>query len=154
MSDASSRPIDVECVWLSSGINILILGSMIPVINYLFYCYFHFKALYISILVVLSLGSMIGTSSVTCSTPKCRPFKAILFIALGLYGSSSSKKKTSSSLLESLIFRRRPSDSRLSFARLNTNVSDGFHLFMHHGRDIHSRGYCLCSSCSRTLLSR
>ena len=29
---------------------------------------------------------MIGTSSVACSKPKCRPFKAILFIALGLYG--------------------------------------------------------------------
>jgi hypothetical protein len=29
---------------------------------------------------------MIGTSSAACSKPRCRPFKAILFIVLGLYG--------------------------------------------------------------------
>jgi predicted membrane channel-forming protein YqfA (hemolysin III family) len=29
---------------------------------------------------------MIGTSSAACSKPRYRPFKAILFIALGLYG--------------------------------------------------------------------
>ncbi|CAF1160158.1 unnamed protein product [Adineta ricciae] len=68
------------------GINILIFGSMIPVIHYFFYCYFKLKTLYISILLVLSLASVIGTSSATCSQPHCRPFKAILFIALGLYG--------------------------------------------------------------------
>lgn len=68
------------------GISILIFGSMIPVIHYFFYCYFKLKTIYISILLVLSLASVIGTSSATCSQPHCRPFKAILFIALGLYG--------------------------------------------------------------------
>jgi adiponectin receptor len=68
------------------GINILIFGSMIPVIHYLFYCNFKIKTIYISVLFVLSVASVIGTSSAVCSKPQCRPFKAILFIALGLYG--------------------------------------------------------------------
>ncbi|CAF2405481.1 unnamed protein product [Rotaria sp. Silwood2] len=68
------------------GINILIFGSMVPVIHYLFYCYFQLKTIYISILFILSIASMIGTSSAACSKPRYRPFKAILFIALGLYG--------------------------------------------------------------------
>ncbi|CAF0753561.1 unnamed protein product [Adineta steineri] len=68
------------------GINILIFGSMIPVIHYFFYCHIKLKAIYISILIVLSISSIIGTSSAACSKPKCRPFKAILFIVLGLYG--------------------------------------------------------------------
>jgi adiponectin receptor len=68
------------------GINILIFGSMVPVIHYLFYCNFRLKTIYISVLFVLSTASMIGTSSAECSKPRYRPFKAILFIALGLYG--------------------------------------------------------------------
>lgn len=68
------------------GINILIFGSMVPVIHYLFYCYFQLKTIYISILFVLSIASIITTSSAACSKPRYRPFKAILFIALGLYG--------------------------------------------------------------------
>lgn len=59
---------------------------MVPVIHYLFYCHFRLKFIYTSVLFVLSTGSMIGTSSATCSKPRCRPFKAVLFIALGLYG--------------------------------------------------------------------
>ncbi|CAF1351518.1 unnamed protein product [Rotaria sordida] len=66
------------------GINILIFGSIVPVVHYLFYCYFQLKTIYISIVFVLSIASMIGTSSAACSTPRYRPFKAILFIALGL----------------------------------------------------------------------
>ncbi len=68
------------------GINILIFGSMIPVIHYSFYCYLKIKAIYISVLFVLSVSSVIGTSTAACSKPQFRPFKAILFIALGLYG--------------------------------------------------------------------
>ncbi|CAF0873846.1 unnamed protein product [Adineta ricciae] len=68
------------------GINILIFGSMVPVLHYLFYCYFQLKTIYLSVLLVLSIASMIGTSSAACSKPRFRPFKAILFIALGLYG--------------------------------------------------------------------
>jgi adiponectin receptor len=59
---------------------------MVPVIHYFFYCNIQLKAIYISVLIVLSIGSMIGTSSAACSKPRCRPFKAILFIVLGLYG--------------------------------------------------------------------
>ncbi|CAF0929998.1 unnamed protein product [Rotaria sp. Silwood1] len=68
------------------GISILIFGSMVPVIHYLFYCNFKLKAIYISVLLALSIASIIGTSSAACAKPRCRPFKAILFIALGLYG--------------------------------------------------------------------
>jgi predicted membrane channel-forming protein YqfA (hemolysin III family) len=68
------------------GINILIFGSMVPVIHYAFYCYLKLKAIYIGVLLVLSIASIIGTSSAACAKPQCRPFKAILFIALGLYG--------------------------------------------------------------------
>ena len=68
------------------GISILIFGSMIPVIHYAFYCHFKLKAIYIGVLFVLSTASIIGTSSAACSKPHFRPFKAILFIALGLYG--------------------------------------------------------------------
>ena len=68
------------------GINILIFGSMVPVIHYLFYCYLQLKTIYIGILLVLSIASTIGTSTAACSKPRYRPFKAILFIALGLYG--------------------------------------------------------------------
>jgi len=75
------------------GINILIFGSMVPVIHYLFYCYFRLKTIYISILFVLSIASMITTSTAACSKPRYRPFKAILFIALGLYGRATRKKK-------------------------------------------------------------
>ena len=59
---------------------------MIPFIHYLFYCQFKLKTIYIGILTVLSIASIIGTSSAACAKPRCRPFKAILFIALGLYG--------------------------------------------------------------------
>lgn len=59
---------------------------MVPVIHYLFYCHLQLKTIYISVLLVLSIASMIGTSSAACSKPRYRPFKAILFIALGLYG--------------------------------------------------------------------
>jgi adiponectin receptor len=68
------------------GINILIFGSMIPVIHYSFYCYLKLKAIYIGVLCILSVSATIGTSSAACSKPQFRPFKAILFIALGLYG--------------------------------------------------------------------
>lgn len=70
------------------GINILIFGSMIPVIHYSFYCYFKLKTIYIGVLFFLSIASMIGTSSAACAKPQFRPFKAILFIALGLYGAA------------------------------------------------------------------
>ena len=86
-------------IWFLLGINILIFGSMIPVIHYFFYCYFKLKTLYISILLVLSLASVIGTSSATCSQPHCRPFKAILFIALGLYGRNRKSFWKSSQLI-------------------------------------------------------
>jgi adiponectin receptor len=62
---------------------------MVPVIHYLFYCYLQLKTIYISILLVLSIASTIGTSSAACAKPRYRPFKAILFIALGLYGLKS-----------------------------------------------------------------
>jgi len=60
---------------------------MIPVIHYLFYCYFKLKPIYIGVLFFLSIASIIGTSTAACAKPQFRPFKAILFIALGLYGS-------------------------------------------------------------------
>ena len=59
---------------------------MVPVIHYLFYCYLQLKTIYIGILFVLSIASTIGTSTAACSKPRYRPFKAVLFIALGLYG--------------------------------------------------------------------
>jgi adiponectin receptor len=59
---------------------------MIPVIHYSFYCHFKLKIIYISVLFVLSIASVVGTSTAACSKPQFRPFKAILFIALGLYG--------------------------------------------------------------------
>lgn len=68
------------------GISILIFGSMIPVIHYSFYCYFKLKTIYIGVLFFLTIASIIGTSSAACAKPQFRPFKAILFIALGLYG--------------------------------------------------------------------
>jgi adiponectin receptor len=68
------------------GISILVFGSMIPVIHYFFYCNLKLKIIYISILLAISVGSVVGTSSAACSKPQFRPFKAILFIALGLYG--------------------------------------------------------------------
>jgi len=68
------------------GITILTFGSMVPVIHYLFYCYFQLKTIYIGVLFVLSIASIIGTSTAACSKPRYRPFKAILYIALGLYG--------------------------------------------------------------------
>ena len=61
---------------------------MIPVIHYAFYCNLKLKAIYIGVLTILSIASIIGTSSAACAKPKFRPFKAILFIALGLYGLS------------------------------------------------------------------
>ncbi len=75
-----------ERILFDLGINILIFGSMIPVIHYAFYCHLKLKAIYIGVLFILSTASIIGTSSAACSKPHCRPFKAILFIALGLYG--------------------------------------------------------------------
>lgn len=78
--------IDYVAILCNLGINILIFGSMVPVIHYLFYCYLKLKTMYIGILFVLSIASTIGTSSAACSKPRYRPFKAILFIALGLYG--------------------------------------------------------------------
>ncbi|CAF0761579.1 unnamed protein product [Rotaria sordida] len=70
------------------GISILIFGSMIPVIHYLFYCHLKLKIIYIGVLLALSIASIIGTSSAACARPRCRPFKALLFIALGLYGAA------------------------------------------------------------------
>jgi predicted membrane channel-forming protein YqfA (hemolysin III family) len=59
---------------------------MIPIIHYSFYCNIKLKIIYIGVLFLLSIGSIIGTSSAACAKPQFRPFKAILFIALGLYG--------------------------------------------------------------------
>ncbi len=59
---------------------------MIPIIHYLFYCSLKIKSIYIGVLLFLSIAAIIGTSTAACSKPQFRPFKAILFIALGLYG--------------------------------------------------------------------
>ena len=134
------------------GINLLILGSMVPAINYLFYCSLHLKTLYISILVVLSVASMIGTSSVACSKPKCRPFKAVLFIALGLYGKNGSFVAVLCQLLSHRP-RGRACFACLSTSRFTTNVPNGFSLHVHHGRDLHHRWCRLCCQSSGTILS-
>lgn len=135
------------------GINILIFGSMIPVIHYLFYCSFKLKTIYIGVLIVLSIASIIVTSSAACSKPYFRPFKAILFIALGLYGKLEELFDYVSCSSEMLHCRRCPSCPCMHNSWFSTNVSNGFHLFGYHGSNLYCWRCCLRSSCSRTILS-
>ena len=134
-----------------SGINILIFGSMIPVIHYFFYCNLKLKTIYISVLIFLSVASTIGTSSAACSKPRCRPFKAVLFIALGLYGSS----RRSHSTFHFLLFSRcRASCACLRHTWLSADVSNGISVSCDHGRGVHWRRRRLRRSSARTVLSR
>ncbi|CAH8495574.1 unnamed protein product [Schistosoma turkestanicum] len=68
------------------GISLLVIGSFVPWIHYSFYCYFPFKVVYIS--AVLILG---GFCAFVCTQdyflrPTYRSARALLFIALGLSG--------------------------------------------------------------------
>jgi len=124
---------------------------MIPVIHYSFYCYLKIKAIYISVLFVLSVSSVIGTSTAACSKPQFRPFKAILFIALGLYGINKLNiyKKSSFNL-----FRCCSGNSCMYSSRFATYVSNGIFISLYYGCNIYCRWCYLCSSNTRTIFSR
>jgi len=136
------------------GINILIFGSMIPVIHYYFYCSLKLKTIYISVLLVLSIASVIGTSSAACSKPQFRPFKAILFIALGLYGMKKFNFLFSRILFLFLFeFRCCSGNSCMYYLRFTTYVSHGIFISLSDGCNIYCRWCYLCSSCTRTIFS-
>jgi adiponectin receptor len=68
------------------GISILIISSFIPWIYYGFYCEFGTKIAYLLITISLGTGCIIVSMWDKFSTPEYRTYRALLFIAFGLFG--------------------------------------------------------------------
>lgn len=68
-----------------AGISILTVGSFIPWIYYGFYCDIVYKVVYISSISVLSLGTIMVTMIDKFATAAYRPFRATLFVCIGLF---------------------------------------------------------------------
>ncbi|MCJ1396880.1 hypothetical protein MMC11_000070 [Xylographa trunciseda] len=66
------------------GIVALITGSFIPSVYYGFYCDPYLQAAYWAMISILAMGCTIVSLSSKFRTPKWRPFRAGMFVALGL----------------------------------------------------------------------
>ena len=68
------------------GIALLIIGSYVPWLYYLFYCLRIVQITYISILVILGLTAIITMIAPFFNRPKFRIFRALLFGCVGSFG--------------------------------------------------------------------
>ncbi|CAF1018507.1 unnamed protein product [Didymodactylos carnosus] len=68
------------------GISVLIISSFIPWIYYAFYCEFGTKIAYLSVTTILGTGCIIVSMWDKFASPAYRPYRALLFIAFGLFG--------------------------------------------------------------------
>ena len=68
-----------------AGISILTLGSFIPWIYYGFYCTLSYQVLYISIITVLTGGTLFVTMVDKFASAAYRPVRALLFVCIGLF---------------------------------------------------------------------
>ncbi|CAF4334411.1 unnamed protein product, partial [Adineta steineri] len=68
------------------GISILIIASFIPWIYYGFYCEFGTKIAYLLITALLGGGCIIASMWDKFATPEYRTYRALLFMAFGLFG--------------------------------------------------------------------
>ena len=66
------------------GIVALITGSFIPSVYYGFYCDPHLQKIYWAMISILAVGCTIVSMSPKFRTPKWRPFRAGMFVAMGL----------------------------------------------------------------------
>ncbi|PIK59443.1 putative adiponectin receptor protein 1-like [Apostichopus japonicus] len=67
-----------------SGITFLIVGSFVPWLYFGFYCEDVARAVYSTFIVVLGIVCLIVAMKDTFGSPKYRPFRAALFVSLGL----------------------------------------------------------------------
>lgn len=68
------------------GIALLIMGSFVPWLYYGFYCHYHPKVIYLSVVVVLGISSVIVSLWDKFSEPNLRPLRAGTFMSFGLSG--------------------------------------------------------------------
>ncbi len=68
------------------GISLLIIGSFMPWLYYSFYCQFVTKLVYMVTVTAMGIGCIVVSLWDRFSTPKYRPLRAAIFIALGLSG--------------------------------------------------------------------
>jgi len=68
------------------GISILTVGSYVPWTYYGFYCHPTSQAVYMGVIILLSVLTIILTLADRFATPVFRPLRAILFVTLGCFG--------------------------------------------------------------------
>ncbi|CAF4416629.1 unnamed protein product, partial [Didymodactylos carnosus] len=68
------------------GIAILIIGSIIPLLYYQFYCEFGTKIAYLSVIGLLGIGCIVVSMWDRFSAPEYRVYRALLFVTFGLFG--------------------------------------------------------------------
>ncbi|KUI68671.1 hypothetical protein VM1G_04295 [Cytospora mali] len=69
-----------------TGIVCLILGSYVPAMYYGFYCFPKLTELYLSTICILGLGCLIVSWFEHFRTPEWRPYRALMFVCLGVSG--------------------------------------------------------------------
>ncbi|KAF5643335.1 PHO87-like protein [Fusarium sp. NRRL 25303] len=88
--DRVVRPRDTVSKWGNkldyTGIVALIVGSYVPALYYGFFCLPNLMASYLWIICVLGLGCTIVSWVERFRTPAWRPYRAMMFIGLGLSG--------------------------------------------------------------------
>ncbi|CAF0732909.1 unnamed protein product [Adineta steineri] len=68
------------------GIAILIIGSIIPLLYYQFYCEFGTKLAYLTLIGVLGIGCIVISMWDKFNSPEYRVYRALLFITFGVFG--------------------------------------------------------------------
>ncbi|PIA13381.1 HlyIII-domain-containing protein [Coemansia reversa NRRL 1564] len=66
------------------GIVLLIVGSCVPMLCYMFYCHPPLKTFYLSLIFGLGALTILVVVAPQFGTPECRPLRATTFVALGL----------------------------------------------------------------------
>lgn len=69
-----------------AGITIMIITSFFPPIYYIFQCTPHWQILYLTIITTLGICTVIALLSPALSTARYRSLRALLFVAMGLFG--------------------------------------------------------------------
>ncbi|KAK9268912.1 hypothetical protein L1049_000677 [Liquidambar formosana] len=68
------------------GITVMIITSFFPPIYYIFQCDPHWQFIYLGGITAMGIFTIITLLSPTLSTSKFRPFRALLFLAMGFFG--------------------------------------------------------------------
>lgn len=68
------------------GIAVMIITSFFPPISYIFQCDTHWQFIYLGGITIMGIITIITLLSPSLSNAKYRPFRALLFVAMGLFG--------------------------------------------------------------------